>query len=67
VTFATRTTEAVTSDPEKSAVRLRRIPMGRFGDPDEDLSGAVVFLASPSSRYCTGQILYVDGGAICSY
>jgi 2-deoxy-D-gluconate 3-dehydrogenase len=38
-----------------------RIPAGRFGVPD-DLSGAVVFLASPASDYVTGTVLVVDGG-----
>jgi NAD(P)-dependent dehydrogenase (short-subunit alcohol dehydrogenase family) len=36
-------------------------PMGRFGEPDE-LGGAVVYLASESSRFVTGSILAVDGG-----
>jgi len=38
-----------------------RIPAKRPGCPD-DLDGAVVFLASESSRYVTGQTLLVDGG-----
>ena len=38
-----------------------RIPVHRPGAPD-DLDGAVVFLASESSRYVTGQTLLVDGG-----
>ena len=38
-----------------------RIPVGRPGLPN-DLDGAVVFLASESSRYITGQTLLVDGG-----
>jgi gluconate 5-dehydrogenase len=38
-----------------------RIPMKRPGRPD-DLDGAIVFLASESSRYITGQTLLVDGG-----
>jgi len=38
-----------------------RIPVKRPGRPD-DLDGAVVFLASESSRYVTGQTLLVDGG-----
>jgi NAD(P)-dependent dehydrogenase (short-subunit alcohol dehydrogenase family) len=38
-----------------------RIPLKRPGDP-HDLDGAIVFLASESSRYVTGQTLLVDGG-----
>ncbi len=38
-----------------------RIPLKRPGRPD-DLDGAIVFLASESSRYVTGQTLLVDGG-----
>jgi NAD(P)-dependent dehydrogenase (short-subunit alcohol dehydrogenase family) len=40
---------------------IRRIPLGRFGGP-EDLKGVVVFLASPASAYVTGHTLVVDGG-----
>lgn len=40
---------------------MMRLPMGRTGDPG-DLAGATVFLASDSSDYITGQVLYVDGG-----
>ncbi len=38
-----------------------RIPLRRPGAPD-DLDGPIVFLASESSRYITGQTLLVDGG-----
>jgi NAD(P)-dependent dehydrogenase (short-subunit alcohol dehydrogenase family) len=38
-----------------------RIPVKRVGLPD-DLDGAIVFLASESSRYITGQTLLIDGG-----
>src|ERR1700756_5415811 len=38
-----------------------RIPVKRPGRPD-DLDGAIVFLASESSRYVSGQILLLDGG-----
>ena len=40
---------------------VERIPLGRPGQPT-DLDGAVVFLASESSRYVTGQTLLIDGG-----
>jgi NAD(P)-dependent dehydrogenase (short-subunit alcohol dehydrogenase family) len=40
---------------------LRRVPLARMGDPDE-LTAAVVFLASAAGGYVTGQTLAVDGG-----
>jgi gluconate 5-dehydrogenase len=40
---------------------MQRIPLGRFGAPD-DLKGTIVFLAGPASDFVTGQTLVVDGG-----
>jgi NAD(P)-dependent dehydrogenase (short-subunit alcohol dehydrogenase family) len=40
---------------------LSRIPLGRLGEPD-DFVGALLYFVSPASDFCTGQILYVDGG-----
>jgi NAD(P)-dependent dehydrogenase (short-subunit alcohol dehydrogenase family) len=40
---------------------LTRIPLGRLGEP-EDLAGPLLFLASRASDFCTGHILYADGG-----
>ncbi|HEY1720657.1 MAG TPA: SDR family oxidoreductase [Magnetospirillaceae bacterium] len=40
---------------------LARIPLGRLGEP-EDLIGMALYLLAPASNFCTGQIMYVDGG-----
>jgi NAD(P)-dependent dehydrogenase (short-subunit alcohol dehydrogenase family) len=40
---------------------LARIPLGRLGEV-EDLVGMAIYLLSPASDFCTGQIMYVDGG-----
>lgn len=42
----------------------KKSPMNRIGKPSE-LSGLIVFLASESSSFITGQNIYVDGGANC--
>jgi NAD(P)-dependent dehydrogenase (short-subunit alcohol dehydrogenase family) len=40
---------------------LGDIPLGRFGK-EEDIKGAILFLASPAANYVTGQTIVVDGG-----
>ena len=57
----TRQTENLLSDPQIRASRLNKIPLNRFGQP-EDIAGAAVFLASDAAAYITGHILVVDGG-----
>jgi len=44
-----------------AAVVLGRVPLGRFGKP-EDIAEAAVFFASDLARYVTGAALLVDGG-----
>ncbi|MEQ1941735.1 SDR family oxidoreductase [Mesorhizobium sp. VNQ89] len=58
--------EAETPDFQEWYVRRRKIPLGRTGYP-EDVSGAVVFLASNYCRYMTGQLLVVDGGLMSTF
>jgi gluconate 5-dehydrogenase len=43
------------------AAMIQRIPLGRFGGPD-DLKGMLVYLASAASAWVTGQTFAVDGG-----
>ena len=59
--FRTAQNNVMYEDAEWVAYLTERIPVKRPGLPN-DLDGAVVFLASESSRYVTGQTLLVDGG-----
>ncbi|GHE91298.1 2-dehydro-3-deoxy-D-gluconate 5-dehydrogenase KduD [Thalassotalea profundi] len=59
--FKTDNTQALQDDPQRNAEISKRIPSGRWGEP-EDLAGATIFLASPASNYINGHILAVDGG-----
>lgn len=59
--MATENTRALQEDPVRNADILKRIPAGRWGQPN-DLNGAVVFLASAASNYVNGYTLAVDGG-----
>jgi 2-deoxy-D-gluconate 3-dehydrogenase len=59
--MATDNTKALRADPERNRAILERIPMGRWGAP-EDLRGVVVFLASDASAYINGYTIAVDGG-----
>jgi NAD(P)-dependent dehydrogenase (short-subunit alcohol dehydrogenase family) len=57
----TRISEWVIDDPVLGAEYLKKIPLGRFGEP-ADVADAVAFLASSDSGYITGQTLILDGG-----
>lgn len=57
----TEFTKEVLDNPE-AADRIRnRIPLGRWGIPD-DIVGLTLFLASSASSFITGQVILVDGG-----
>jgi NAD(P)-dependent dehydrogenase (short-subunit alcohol dehydrogenase family) len=53
---------ALWEDEENLQKALSGTPLRRIGVP-EDVAGAAVFLASTASRYVTGQVIVVDGGA----
>ena len=57
----TRFSEALWKDEDTLNRFLKRIPLGRAGDP-MDIAGLAVFLASDASAYCTGGIFMADGG-----
>ncbi len=42
-----------------------RVPLGRFGEPD-DIATVALFLASDASAYMTGELVVVDGGVLLS-
>jgi NAD(P)-dependent dehydrogenase (short-subunit alcohol dehydrogenase family) len=54
-------TRPALSDPAFHAHVLNHIPLGRIGETS-DVTGAVVFLASPASALITGANLLIDGG-----
>jgi NAD(P)-dependent dehydrogenase (short-subunit alcohol dehydrogenase family) len=49
------------ANPEFRNWVLSRIPLGRIGRMDE-VTGAIIFLASPAASLITGTSLAVDGG-----
>ncbi|MGP0031495.1 MAG: SDR family NAD(P)-dependent oxidoreductase [Acidimicrobiales bacterium] len=49
--------------PEIAAMADDMNPMGRLGDPEDDIAPVAVFLASDDARYLTGNTLFVDGGS----
>lgn len=53
---------ATEANPTLEARLRARTPLGRIGDPADDIGPVAVFLASPLSRHMTGQTLAVDGG-----
>ena len=55
-------TQMIESIPDDLRARiLERIPLGRFGAPD-DVAGCVAFLCGDDGAYITGQTISIDGG-----
>ncbi|MBS0628934.1 MAG: 3-oxoacyl-ACP reductase FabG [Verrucomicrobia bacterium] len=59
--IGTQMTDVLT-DVQKEGI-LKKIPMGRIGNPEE-IARVALFLASDMSTYMTGQVLTVDGGMV---
>jgi NAD(P)-dependent dehydrogenase (short-subunit alcohol dehydrogenase family) len=59
--IATPMTAARRADPQQYQLTVSRIPLGRYGQP-EDVAYGVLYLASDESAYVTGSELVIDGG-----
>jgi NAD(P)-dependent dehydrogenase (short-subunit alcohol dehydrogenase family) len=54
---------AMAADETMAARVLGNLPLGRLGDPVEDIGAVVRFLVSSEARYVTGVTVMVDGGS----
>jgi NAD(P)-dependent dehydrogenase (short-subunit alcohol dehydrogenase family) len=59
--FETPINRVLMNDPEAYKAFLAKIPLGRWGQPEE-LGGAAIFLASEASSFMTGSAVVMDGG-----
>lgn len=59
--FATETNAALAENPDMVAFARLRVPLERWGRPDE-IAGAALFLASDAATFVNGHVLTVDGG-----
>ena len=58
-------TDVFFKDPDWVTKMEKKIPVGRFGHP-QDMIGATVFLLSDAAQYITGQMITVDGGYLAA-
>jgi 2-deoxy-D-gluconate 3-dehydrogenase len=59
--FITEAQQAVLSDSDLLARRIRKIPARRMAEAKE-IGPVVCMLASPGSRFMTGSVIVIDGG-----
>ena len=63
--FETNMGGMLRQEPQYQSHAMRRVPLGRMGQPEE-LIGAVLYLASDASSMVTGHVLAVDGGTLAA-
>ncbi|MCY3763697.1 MAG: SDR family oxidoreductase [Gemmatimonadetes bacterium] len=61
--FSTPINDILLEDAEAARQMKSKVPMERWGDPEE-LATAVLYFASPASSFTTGSTLLVDGGYV---
>jgi NAD(P)-dependent dehydrogenase (short-subunit alcohol dehydrogenase family) len=49
-------------DPKRYQQMMDRVPLGRFGDAEEDIGRPIAWLATEEARFMTGTVLMLDGG-----
>jgi len=59
--FRTPINKAILENEELNRQFLEKVPLRRWGEPEE-VGAAAVYLASPASDFMTGSALYIDGG-----
>jgi 2-deoxy-D-gluconate 3-dehydrogenase len=61
--FYTQPMKRVLDDPTLGPIRVKKIPMRRYGDPKE-IAPLALYLASDASSFMTGAVLPIDGGEL---
>jgi NAD(P)-dependent dehydrogenase (short-subunit alcohol dehydrogenase family) len=54
---------ALVKDPTMAERIFGHLPLGRLGDPSDDIGPVVRFLVSDDARYVTGVTIMADGGS----
>jgi NAD(P)-dependent dehydrogenase (short-subunit alcohol dehydrogenase family) len=66
IAYSPAMTAAIEADPLMGKGFSRQIPLGRVGDPENEVGAGVAMLSGPHARYVTGQTLGIDGGQFTS-